>query len=217
MTSPKARKPSERAVLRKVAKGVKLAGEEPAVYAAYVNRLKARNESDLNRWSSDQVFPANWNARTSVMAAKLPAKVKSVADFGCGAMALRDSLAEGVAYVPVDIVPRGEDTIVIDLNAPVLPPLPKADAAFFSGTLEYVIDLPRLIETVCAMYPYVACSYVTAPMTQTDCERRRSFGWVTDFRLSEIIALFEAHHFIVLKLDRWHRQSLLLLQHEASE
>jgi hypothetical protein len=217
MTSPKARKPSEKAVLRKVAEGVKLAGEEPGIYAAYVDRLRARNESDLNRWGSDQVFPPDWNARTSVMAAMLPAKVKSVADFGCGAMALRDSLAEGVGYVPVDIVSRGEGTIVIDLNAPVLPPLPKADAAFFSGTLEYVIDLPRLLEAACATYPYVVCSYVTAPMALTDSARRRSFGWVTDFRLSDIIALFEAHHFIVLKLQRWRRQSLLLLQHEASE
>ena len=47
----------------------------------------------------------------------------SVADLGCGTMTLKSHLAPGTRYVPVDVVARDADTVVVDLNREPLPAL----------------------------------------------------------------------------------------------
>ncbi|QGP79585.1 hypothetical protein [Sphingobium sp. CAP-1] len=210
MTDQRQSEAVEQEILRRIARGEKPSAEERPVYAAYVERNRLEGVSDWNRWASDKVFPPQWDERTAAMATMIPDAVKSVADFGCGTMALRTLLAEHVTYVPIDIVARGADTVVMDLNAPVLPSLPQAGIAFLGGVMEYIIDLPRLIRALCQGYSMVVCSYVGAAGKAETTAKRRSDGWVNDFRISEIIAMFEDHDARAVALKSFHAHSLML-------
>ncbi|MDQ0468013.1 hypothetical protein [Labrys wisconsinensis] len=177
--------------LARLVAGEPLSPDEIEAYADYVERTKAEGRSDIARWSGGAVFAPAWDERTRKLAALLPEKIKTVVDFGCGTMALRDMLPAGVRYVPVDIAPRGPDTIVLDLNAPTLPALPAGDVGFFSGSLEYVIDLRRLIAVLLRTYRHIICSYAATNNAPDQIRQRRRGGWVNDLKVSEFVALFE--------------------------
>ncbi|RYM07981.1 hypothetical protein [Sphingobium cupriresistens] len=97
-----------------MADGHKPSADEMAIYADYVEAQRIKGESDFARWSRDNVFPPQWDERTAAMRKMIPDFVKSVVDFGCGAMALRAMLPPEFKYIPLDIVSRSPDTVVMD-------------------------------------------------------------------------------------------------------
>ena len=92
----------------------------------------------------------------------------SVLEFGAGRMVLKQSLPEGCRDTPSDIVDRGPRTIVCDLNARTLPDFPHHDVAVFSGVLEYVHDVPRVVALLARTVDTVVASYA-----DTDSVARR--------------------------------------------
>ncbi|MDQ0472837.1 hypothetical protein [Labrys wisconsinensis] len=186
----------EKTALARLAAGEPLSPDEVEIYARYVERMKAEGVSDIARWSSNAVFAPAWDERTRKLAAMLPDKIKTVVDIGCGTMALRSMLPPTLRYVPVDVAPRGADTVVIDLNASPPPPLPPGDVGFFSGSLEYVLDLRRLIAVLIKTYRYVVCSYAATNNAPDQIQQRRRGGWVNDLKVSEFVALFEEVNYL---------------------
>ena len=80
----------------------------------------------------------NWEwPKRAEMALQHLGGAKSVVDIGCGKMTLKRLLPEGVVYQGVDISPRDETTIVVDLNEETLPDL-NFDAATALGVVEYL-------------------------------------------------------------------------------
>ena len=93
-------------------------------------------------------------------------------------MALRALLPPTTKYIPVDIVPRGADTIVVDLNREAMPPV-EADAAALLGVIEYIID-PRAVllqlkrfKTLCVSYNYKSINDVLWKLRPA----RKKVGW----------------------------------------
>jgi hypothetical protein len=91
----------------------------------------------VDSWAS---IDTRWDRRAQ-MAAQWLGDARSVADVGCGTMALKDYLPKDVAYQGLDVAARDPSTLVVDLNASPLPPL-NVDLVMALGVIEYLYD-PR--------------------------------------------------------------------------
>lgn len=200
-------------IIRAQQRGERLTAEDLAVYGAFVEEQRAAGRGADRRWQAeDNFFEPAWDQRTRALSALVPADARAVVDYGCGAMALKAMLPDGVAYTGVDIAARGPGTLVVDFNAPEPPVLPEGEVAFFSGSLEYVVDLARLLGLVAERHRVVVCSY--APMKRPDSPlaKRRQSGWVNDLTTSAFIAAFEAAGFHAVEMRPHSDQRLFLFR-----
>lgn len=149
-------------------------------------------ESDITRWSDPTQLEPAWDARAAVAANLIPAGTR-VLDIGCGAMALERYLPYACTYQPSDIVARDARTVVADLNAggPPLEAVGRADLIVMLGVWEYIYKPEALFAAFAATGKPILCSYCDATLTP-DAARRRSLGWVNDFKLPELLALARA-------------------------
>src|SRR5262245_40133910 len=106
-----------------------------------------RKTTDIVRWSVPSSFSQDWESRNISIANHIPANSRLM-DIGAGSMSLRRYLPPGCTYIPVDFIDRGYGTIIWDLNEIHQPALPSADVIVFSGVLEYIHDIPRIISYV---------------------------------------------------------------------
>jgi hypothetical protein len=174
--------------------------------AARTSLRLCRGSSDFRRWASTESLSPDWESRT-VQSAKLIPRGASVLEFGAGRMTLRDCLPEGCRYTPCDLVDRGDGTIVCDLNARELPRFPDHDVAVFSGVLEYINDLERLISHTkrsCHMIIASYCGSEQVPGRLT----RRSHGWVNDHTSSEFEEIFLRAGFACDSVQVWDKQRI---------
>lgn len=168
--------------------------------------------SDTSRWKSDTNLYPNWEERTAIMAQWIPEN-SSLMEFGCGNMILKKYLPDNCHYVPSDLVSRDSNTFVIDLNQSQPLNLPKQDIYFFSGVLEYIYDLERLVQASKKSCKSVILSYIPCGRKTTDLTlKRRMEGWVNDYSGEEIIALFDKYSFVLKDQKEWRGQWLLYLE-----
>ena len=127
----------------------------------------------------------------------------SVIEFGAGRLVLKAFLPKGCDYTPTDLVDRGEGTIVCDLNGTSLPEPRPYDVAVFSGVLEYVVDVPRLISHLSKSVEVIIASYVVA---QSNRVSRRAHGWVIDYTSAQFVEVFENARFCCDHSEEWTSQ-----------
>ncbi|MDB9315914.1 hypothetical protein PN462_22570 [Spirulina sp. CS-785/01] len=153
---------------------------------------KLTGKSDYKKWSQPNELSPDWDRRTQKIATLIKPQ-SSVLEFGAGRMILKQFLPEGCTYIPSDLVDRGQDTLVCDLNSNALPQFPTCDVAVFSGVFEYVHDVPRLIYHISSYVDVVIASYVVSDIEPTN---RRMQGWVNDYTSEEILQIFERSGFL---------------------
>jgi len=145
------------------------------------------------RWAS---LNWEWEGRAT-MAREYLGEVSSVVDIGCGKMTLKRLLPEGVRYQGVDIAPRDETTIVIDLNAERLPDM-DFDAANVLGVMEYINDpdvfFDRLEQFDLLVFSY-NCKGIKDVLTNMGILKSTPKGWRNRLTKAETIALIERHGF----------------------
>jgi hypothetical protein len=73
----------------------------------------------------------------------------------------------------------------------------------FSGVLEYVHDVPRLISHLSNSVGTIIASYAVTDFSDGN---RRANGWVNDLSSRDILDLFEAAGFRFDRQDRWGSQ-----------
>jgi hypothetical protein len=162
--------------------------------------------SDYARWGREDNLKSDWDSRTEQIAALVPPG-SSVLEFGAAKMALRTFLPPSCTYTPSDIVDRGPGTLVCDLNGATLPAFPRNDIVVFSGVLEYVYDVDRLLTALEHTCSCILASYaVTDFSNQRTVVQRRRQGWVNEYSKEECIALFEKHGFICASEMQWRNQ-----------
>ena len=118
-----------------------------------------------------------------------------VIDFGAGRRTLEVYLDPSCVYVPSDLVSRGSDTIVFDLNKHPLPDLANLafDVATLAGVLEYINNVPAFVEwlaeqaSVCIVSYECARTVAGALGRPSETIRRISAGWVNTYSESELI------------------------------
>jgi hypothetical protein len=172
---------------------------------------RQRQGSDVARWSSEGTLSPDWDGRTRLIASLIPAG-SSVLEFGAGRLVLRDYLPSGCRYTPSDLVDRGAGTIVCDLNAKVLPDFPRHDVAIFSGVLEYVNDVPRLVRHLSPRVNAFVLSYAVTD-TNASLVYRRADGWVNDFSASALVKVFADHGFRCDRTESWRSQQVFRFVH----
>ena len=148
-------------------------------------------------WADLDRHAQEWDERTGMMAGLIHAQ-SSVVEFGCGRRVLETLLPDRCVYTPSDIVSRGPDTWVCDLNHRPLPKVPRhAEVAVFSGVLEYLFDLPAVVRwlsnsnvtTIVASYGCVRPAGFSRVFDTVD---RLRFGWVTSYSQDDLCAMFNA-------------------------
>jgi len=167
--------------------------------------------SDVRRWSHGEEFLPEWEDRTRRLARLVPPG-SHVLEFGAGRRTLEKYLPPGCRYVPSDLVSRGPDTFVCDLNRRPLPDLAglAVDTAVFGGVLEYVRDLPELVNWLSAYIDRCVASYECAQPQSTAWQRLRQdvlrsrAGWVNTFQEEELVSLFQTRGLRLVHRDVWH-------------
>ena len=181
---------------------------EPLRRARETSIRKSQNGSDFDRWSPEESLSSDWDPRT-IQIATLVENHCSVLEFGAGRMVLKDHLPENCSYTPSDMVDRGDGTIVCDLNGSSLPELPECDYAVFSGVLEYVNDLSRLVGHLEKSFRGVIASYA---ILETNGGNRRKHGWVSDYTSEEFVALFANVRFEAVHREDWDSQRIFVFK-----
>src|SRR5713101_2126936 len=152
--------------------------------AAVANRVPlmvlwtALNPDITDTWSSRAKIAAEWLA-----------DAKSVVDLGCGNMELEKFVCPDQLYIPIDLLPRDERTIGLDLNKDDLPQV-SADGCAVLGVLEYMLDLSAFLTKLRARFPRVVTSFVHCEAGNTE-ESRLAMGWINHLDQLSIRRAFE--------------------------
>ena len=166
----------------------------------------SKRNSDAIRWSKKGSLSPEWDSRTIQMANLVPPGT-TVLEFGAGRMILAKHLPPGCMYKPSDIVDRGSGTFICDLNDPVLPTFPDHQVAFFSGVLEYVQDIPRLIDHLSSSTKVFVLSYSCNEEHSNKITRRAS-GWINDLDSQTLINIFIRNGYRLDFTGSWRSQKI---------
>lgn len=161
--------------------------------AQHTERMIREGRSDSERWAKIESLATQWDSRAAMAARYIPAGQR-VLDIGAGAMALRSQLAAGCSYFPADIVSRGPECQVVDLNKGQFP-AGQYDWVTFLGVLEYVHEPVAVLTRARTAAPSAIFTYCT--MNHGEVQTRRGMGWVNDYTRSEFEALLAAAEWMV--------------------
>lgn len=158
----------------------------------------------IKPWEDLRTHSNQWDRRTIMLSAYIEPNSK-VIEFGAGRMILKNYLPKGCKYQPADLVERCKGCLVIDLNHIPYPELGKYDVAFFSGVLEYVYNVPGVIENVSKYVNQIIVSYCGKDyQTATACQNN-------DWKLiseREFIRAFTKVGFELCNTDQWGSQRI---------
>jgi len=171
--------------------------------------LKKEKTSDVSRWSKNNELRSNWNERTAIMASYL-VKDSSIIEFGAGVMYLKTILLPTQSYTSSDIVKRFPETLVCDLNEPITFDLTTYNVAIFSGVLEYVYDVDRVLKQLsAAKVSQLILSYCCSDIVLLNREMN---GWLSDFKKAEIEEIIKNNNYEILDYTEWNKQSIYNLK-----
>jgi hypothetical protein len=178
--------------------------------------------SDYSRWSNAKNLEKWWETRTRQIAEFIPAG-STVLEFGAGSCCLKAFLDKSCEYVPSDIVKRGPDTLICDLNERPLPELShvKANVAVFAGVLEYVGDIETVAAWLSQFVALCIVSYDCVPSglklygRQRERFRRMYFGYLSDLTEDQLQRAFRRHGFVNTRMDTWTTQRILVFARES--
>ncbi len=169
---------------------------------------KLTGGSDAKRWAPIHSLHPSWDNRTKILASYIPTN-SNIIEFGAGRLVLKKYLPQNCNYTPSDLTDRGPGTIVLDLNAKQLPEFEHYDYAVFSGVLEYVNNVPKLIKHLSNYVEAFAFSYASKDKFPKD---RGYHGWVNQFSEAELIAILNGNNYQLEKRGEWKNQTLFVFQ-----
>jgi hypothetical protein len=147
-----------------------------------------------------------------------------VIEFGAGNRVLERYLDESCTYAPSDIVDRGPGTIVCDLNRRPLPELGVGayDVTVLMGVLEYMRDMPSVLDWLTDLAPTCVLSYACArgrrsfPSRIVGAVGRLKAGWLNSYCDDEIRSLFRERGFVQSHEESWQNQRLFVFSRQRS-
>ena len=180
-------------------------------------------KTDHTRWSNPSNLEAWWEPRT-VKAASLVPPQSRVIEFGAGTRRLERYLDPSCTYVPSDLVDRGPGTVVCDLNRRPLPDLGVGvyDVAVFLGVLEYLRDVPSVLDWLAEYIPVCVVSYICPEASRYslramfETANRLRAGWMNNYRADELRSLFRERGFVLLQETNWETNRLFVFSQHLS-
>jgi hypothetical protein len=184
--------------------------------------LRSLGRSDYKRWGNPENLEEWWESRTQQLARMIPTGTR-VIEFGAGRRRLEAFLDPSCTYIASDLVERGPGTFLCDLNRRPLPDLrPLApQVAVFAGVLEYVRDLPAVVEWLAAHVTSCVASYAVAHPSRLVRKlaagvRRTYYGYMNAYGEADLVALFARGGFACRQTDSWNDQRLFLFTRTPS-
>ncbi|AKS36391.1 hypothetical protein AFA91_16840 [Mycolicibacterium goodii] len=176
-----------------------------------------RRKTDYRRWAEPRNIYASWESR-SRRAAELIPNGSRVIEFGAAKRVLERHLDPSCTYVPSDIVDRGPGTIVADLNDRPLPDFEPGtyDVAVFMGVLEYIEELPTLVDWLAERFPTCVASYACAPANAHALRAAREkvmrlqHGWMNSYTDGELRSLFTDRGYVCRHEESWENQRMFV-------
>jgi hypothetical protein len=176
-----------------------------------------RQKTDHDRWANPRNIYASWESRTEIAAALVPNNSR-VIEFGAANRVLERYLDPSCTYAASDLVDRGPGTIVCDLNERPLPEFgaDAYDVAVIMGVLEYVRDVPSMIDWLATHFPVCvlsyACMQANGHRLRSRFERigRLNRGWMNNYSEDELRGLFHDRDFVLMRNDDWENQRLFV-------
>jgi hypothetical protein len=173
--------------------------------------------TDRRRWADPRNLYASWESRNKQLAALVPNHSR-VIEFGAGKRILERYLDPSCTYTPSDVIDRGPETIVCDLNQRPLPDLGANayDVAVFSGVLEYVRDIPSMLDWLTKLVTVCVLTYAPAKAEGPSARRlletsgRLRHGWMNSYREEELRSLFCERGFELVQEQDWEQQRLFV-------
>jgi hypothetical protein len=180
-------------------------------------------KTDSKRWANPRSFYASWEPRTEMVAGLVPDNSR-VIEFGAAKRLLEKYLDPSCTYVPSDIVDRGPGTIVCDLNERPLPDLGADvyDVAVIIGVLEYVRDVPAVLDWLTEYVTMAVLTYACAtasgrsPRAMVEKLVRTRHGWVNSLREAELCSLFRERGFELVRDANWQKQRVFVFSRQSS-
>ena len=137
----------------------------------------------------------------------------SVVDLGAGAQTLAAHLPQGCAYQACDVVP-GPAVVLCDLDAGVWPALDQRyDVAVCSGLLEYLGDIPGLLQGLGAIARRAIVTYSDRRRGQR-IQTRVSQGWKSHLTLADLRAALDSLDREWRFLTEWRGHVILVIDFE---
>jgi hypothetical protein len=185
--------------------------------------FRSLGRSDYARWTDPSNLEAWWASRTQRLASLVPTGTR-VIEFGAGARPLERCLDASCTYMASDLVERGPDTFVCDLNHRPLPDLDPLhpEVAVFAGVLEYVRDVPSVIAWLSAHVKYCVTSYAVAhqlgPIQVLAAGARRTYyGYMNTYSEVDFVEMFRRGGFACGYSDSWNDQRLFQFERGSVE
>ena len=163
----------------------------------------AFGKADYQRWGNRYDLLRDWDSRTQ-KSANLIKPGTSIIEFGAGRLVLSTFLPPSCSYTPSDLVDRGSETIICDLNSDLLPQFKLYDVAVFSGVLEYIEDVPRLIFHLSNCAIVIIASYAVSDFNRQS--NRYDQGWINNYSIVQFIDIFESAGFLCDYTELWRSQ-----------
>ena len=185
--------------------------------------MRLQKRADHRRWTSANGLQHWWDERTQLIATMVPPGTR-VIEFGCGRRVLEHHLPRGCTYVPSDIVERGPDTVVCDLNASRLPDLRHLglQVAVFSGVLEYVADVGAVARWLAGLgIQTCIASYDAWPAglglvgSFRERARRLQNGYMSALSEESLLRCFAVAQMRCVEVRRWTHQGVYVFVLEA--
>ena len=155
-------------------------------YIDFITRLMRAKATDAGRWSSwERLFDPASHLRAGLAAQHLPPGGR-VLDLGCGLMTLREYLTPGTAYIPLDLMARGAQCLVADLNQGHYPS-GRVDAVTMLFLLEFIHDPRALLTWAKGATDLLILTYV--PLERLSGDDRRAAGFFNDFSVASLTGL----------------------------
>ena len=170
--------------------------------------LRNSGRSDLKRWENSQELDVSWDERTYLMATMLEPN-SNIIEFGAGNMSLRSRLPKDCTYQASDIIARYLGVIECDLNQNIKIDLSKYNTAVFSGVLEYVYDIEKVIFQMSEHIENIVLSYACRDISNAP---RLDRGWLSDYSREELERILSKYNYQILEYKEWRNQSIYNLK-----
>ena len=180
-----------------------------------------RQKTDYQRWTDPRHIYASWESRTERAASFVPNNSR-VIEFGAATRLLERFLDPSCTYTPSDIVDRGPGTLVIDLNERPLPDLDGYDAAVIVGVLEYIVDVPAVVDWLGEHFPLVVACYAATDGRKRSLRGklgllgRASGGWMNSYREEEFRSIFVDRGYTSTHEEDWNEQRLFVFSRKPA-
>lgn len=166
--------------------------------------LRIEKKTDFKRWKKNEELFKDWDERTLILGSFINPNAKII-EFGAGNLVLKTFLNNYKSYTPSDIVARFEDILVCDLNLKIPFELSNYDTAVFSGVFEYVYNIEEVFAQMSSTIKQIVLSYSCADVVKLSRDKN---GWLSDYKKSELEAIFKKYNYKIENYQEWKNQSL---------